>query len=165
MPHGSYRIRDAVAGDLPAILSINAESVPGVSALAPPDAAVLLEEATIARVAEEDHDVIAYVIVFASSASYAGEEFQWFLRRPGTFLYVDQVAVARRARGRGVATALYADIEAAARGRGVFTITLEVNLRPENSASMRFHGRRGFVEAGRLETRDGRLVSLMEKTA
>ena len=163
MIHGSYRIRDAVASDLPAILSINAEGVPGVSALAPRDAAALLVAATHLRVAEQGDEAVAYVIVFASHTSYDGEEFQWFRRRTGAFLYVDQVAVARLARGRGVASALYMDVEAAAGRRGLPAITLEVNLRPENPASLRFHRRRGFIEVGRLETRDGRLVSLMEK--
>ena len=163
MIHGSYRIRHAVASDLPAILRINAEGVPGVSALAPRDAAALLEAATLTRVAEEGDHVIAYVIVLASNSSYDGEEFQWFRSRPGSFLYIDQVAVARQARGRGAASALYEDIEAAAGSRGFPAITLEVNLRPENPDSLRFHGRRGFVEVGRLETRDRRLVSLMEK--
>src|SRR2546422_11600561 len=101
MIHGSYRVRDAVASDLPAILSINAEGVPGVSALAPRDAAALLVAATLLRVAEQADEAVAYVIVFASSASYDGEEFQWFRRRTGAFLYVDQVAGAPPGPGAG----------------------------------------------------------------
>src|SRR5437867_7516833 len=137
MIHGSYRIRDAVAGDLPAILSINAEGVPGVSALAPRDTAALLEAATLFRIAEDGERAIAYVIVFASNASYDGEEFQWLRRRPGAFLYIDQVAVARQARGRGVASALHEAIEAAARRLGLPALTLEVTLRPETPTSRR----------------------------
>ena len=70
MIHGSYRVRDAVASDLPAILSINAEGVPGVSALAPRDAAALLVAATLLRVAEQGDEAVAYVIVFASHTSH-----------------------------------------------------------------------------------------------
>ena len=89
MSHGPYRIRDAVTGDLPAILAINAESVPGVSALTPPESAVLLEEATCLRVADEGRDVIAYVIVFASdprrcASTVAAGSSKQGASRPGT---------------------------------------------------------------------------------
>jgi len=157
------RIRDAAPGDLPAILAINAEAVPGVGALSPREATFLLESATLLRVAEAGDRTLAYLIGFASETSYDGEELRWFQRRSGSFLYIDQVAVAAEARGRGVASELYADLESTARSRGHAAITLEVNLRPENAVSLRFHACQGFAEVGRLETRDGRLVSLMEK--
>ena len=157
------RIRDAGREDLPAILEINREGAPGVGRLDLSEATGLLERSTFLRVAEDGSGVTGYVIVFASGTPYDGEEYLWFGRRPGDFLYVDQVAVARIARGRGVASALYADVERAARERGLLTIACEVNLRPENLASLRFHARQGFLEVGTLETRDGRLVSLLEK--
>ncbi len=157
------RIRDAGREDLPAILEINREGAPGVSALALTEAASLLARSTFLRVAEDGSGVTGYVIVFASGTPYEGEEYLWFGRRSGDFLYVDQIAVARNARGRGVASGLYADVERAARDRGLATIACEVNLRPENPASLRFHARQGFLEVGRLETRDGMLVSLLEK--
>jgi len=157
------RIRAATREDLPAILEINREGAPGVSALDLSEATGLLARSTFLRVAEDGSGVTGYVIVFASGTPYDGEEYLWFGRRSRDFLYVDQVAVARNARGRGVASALYADVERAARDRGLATIVCEVNLRPENPASLRFHARQGYLEVGRLETRDGMLVSLLEK--
>src|SRR5258705_101029 len=161
--HVPWRVRDAGRRDLPAILAINGEGVPDVSRLSPRNAEDLLEAATLLRVAGAADRIVAYVIAFASEAEYDGEEFQWFRLRSESFLYVDQVAVAASERGRGVASALYADVERVTRGRGLAAITLEVNLRPENPASLGFHLRHGFVEVGRLETRDGRRVCLMEK--
>ncbi len=61
----------------------------------------------------------------------------------------------------GVASALYADVAGAARERGISVLACEVNLKPENPISLRFHARQGFVEIGTLGTRDGRIVSLM----
>ena len=41
--------------------------------------------------------------------------------------------------------------------------TLEVNVKPLNEGSLRFHAREGFVEVSQLETRPGKIVSLMVK--
>ena len=160
------RIRDARPEDAPAILAINADGVPGVSALTRETLADLLERATCFRVAETGHGLAGYVILFAADAAYDGEEFLWFQGRLAAgriapFLYIDQVAVAGRTRRSGVATTLYDDVANAARLRGLSLLTCEVNLRPENPASIRFHHRNGFREIGTLETRDGRRVSLL----
>jgi predicted GNAT superfamily acetyltransferase len=40
---------------------------------------------------------------------------------------------------------------------------LEVNTRPRNEGSLRFHAREGFVQMEELETRPGKMVSLMVK--
>ena len=156
-------IRSARAADSYAILSINRDGVPGVGALAPPDVAFYHDRSTLFRVAEERGQVVAYVVIFDSRAAYDGEEYLWFRNRYDAFLYIDQVAVAREARGRGVAAALYDDVEKAARASATPTLVCEVNLEPDNPPSHRFHRRRGFLEVGRLRSGDGRLVSLLEK--
>ena len=46
--------------------------------------------------------------------------------------------------------------------RNVTWLTCGVNLRPPNAESLRFHAAIGFGEVGRLETRDGLLVSLQQ---
>ena len=67
------------------------------------------------------------------------------------------------ARRRGVARALYADVEAFALERGA-AVTCEVNVLPPNPASMEAHGRLGFVEVGRLEHEPGaKVVAMMRK--
>jgi len=38
-----------------------------------------------------------------------------------------------------------------------------VNVQPPNEGSLRFHAREGFVEVAQLETRPGKIVSLMAK--
>ena len=157
------RLRPADRADRKAILAINREGRPGVAPLRPADIDRFLEIASFFRVAVGSDGVIAYVIALDSGADYDGEEFLWFRGRYPVFLYVDQVAVAARARGRRAATVLYAGLEEFACRRGTPLLTLEVNLRPMNEPSIVFHDRRGFSEADRLETADGRLVSLRVK--
>jgi len=66
--------------------------------------------------------------------------------------------------GTGVASTLYADLEGFAAERGSPLLALEINLRPENRPSLVFHERHRFLEIGRLETADGRLVSLRTRS-
>jgi predicted GNAT superfamily acetyltransferase len=155
--------RAATRLDAPAILSINRDGVPGVSPLAPSDVERFLAISPFFRVVERA-SIVGYLIGIGSDADYDGEEFLWFRGRFADFVYVDQVAVARDARGTGVATLLYADLERFAIARRSPRLALEVNLRPENRPSLAFHDRLGFAEIGRLETADGRLVSLRSKS-
>ena len=162
-PDPGLRLRAAGGADGPAILAINREGAPGVALLGERDVGRFLEMSPFFRVAERAGEVVAYLIGLGSNADYDGEEFLWFRSRHGGFVYVDQVAVAERARGLGAASALYGDLEQFALERGTPLLALEVNLRPENRPSLRFHDRMGFAEIGRLETSDGRLVSLRLK--
>jgi predicted GNAT superfamily acetyltransferase len=158
-----FEVRAATRADGPGILAINAQGVPGVGALGPSDVETFLRLADWFRVAERPAALAAYLIALHSGAAYDGEEFLWFRSRFPEFVYVDQVAVAQEARGQGAASALYDDLEEFAAGRGIHRLALEVNLRPENRPSIAFHDRLGFSEVGRLETADGRLVSLRLK--
>jgi predicted GNAT superfamily acetyltransferase len=86
--------------------------------------------------------------------------YRWFSVRYDDFVYLDRVAVAADHRGCGIGSRLYEEVER--RTRAVW-FTLEVNLRPRNDGSLRFHARKGFVEVGQQETDYGALVSLMAK--
>jgi uncharacterized protein len=137
--------------------------MPGVGELKQAEIDDCFARATLFRVAERDLEVCAYLLALAPGFDAIGDEYAWFSDRSIDFLYVDQIAVATRARGLGVGTALYADVEREARARGLARITCDVNLRPMNPESLAFHARHGFREVGRMEVRDGRFVALLEK--
>jgi uncharacterized protein len=164
VPGGAgFTLRRARPVDRDRILAINAQGAPGVSVLNPGEIERLFRLSIWFRVAERSSALAAYLIALRSGSDYDGEEYLWFMKRLPEFLYVDQVAVATDARGGGVGSALYDDLESFAAGQGIHHLTLEVNLRPENLPSLSFHDRRGFREIDRLETIDGRLVSLRMK--
>ena len=156
-------IRAARAADRAAIERVNREGQPGVNALSGEEIDACLARATHFRVAEAAGEVCGYLLAFGAGFAAIGDEYAWFAARHAAFLYVDQVAVARSAWGKGVAAALYADLERAARARSDTHLVCEVNLRPPNPRSQAFHAKQGFREAGRLEVSDGRFVVLLER--
>lgn len=156
-------VRLATAADLFAVAAINAEAGAAVSPLRIGDLTTMKRSATRFWVAEVGGHVAAYLVAFAAAADAPGDEFRWFAARSRDFLYLDQVAVAAAWRRRGLGARLYAKGARWASARGLTALTCEVNLRPENLPSLRFHLRQGFQEVGRMHTIDGRLVSLQSK--
>jgi predicted GNAT superfamily acetyltransferase len=157
------RIRDVGPGDSDAIFRINADALPGVAVLTPEYFEQLMSACAMFRLIEVKEQVAGYLCAMNRYAAYDGEEFQWFHEHfLGDFLYIDQVAVWRHYRGRGLGRALYDDLEHHAHRNGIDTLVCEVNREPFNVASQSFHQQRGFSEVGRMETH-GVLVSLLAK--
>jgi predicted GNAT superfamily acetyltransferase len=159
----SLSIRNAATADCAAILAINEAGQPGVTPFEPGEVERCIARATYFRVAEDDGQVIGYLLAFGAGFPSIGDEYAWFSARHPKFLYVDQIAVAASAWRGGVGSALYADLTREAAARGIPRLTCEVNLRPANPRSRAFHRARGFAEVGQLEVSDGRFVSLLER--
>ncbi|HET6577648.1 MAG TPA: GNAT family N-acetyltransferase [Gemmatimonadales bacterium] len=156
-------IRDAAWDDLPRVAAINTAAAPGVSVLTLNELEDLWHRASVFWVAGDTNEAAAYLFGFTATAEYDGEEFGWFRARETGFLHIDQVAVAVWARRAGLGRALYAHAARSAQERALTRLTCGVNLRPPNPESLRFHVAVGFHEVGRLETREGCLVSLRER--
>ena len=153
-------VRDVAAADLDAIHAINEAGTPGVASESPAQLAAILRVSCIALAAEVDNNIVGFCLVLAPGADYDSVNYAWFSARYEDFVYLDRVAVAPAHRGAGIGGLLYDEVERRTRAAW---FTLEVNLRPRNDGSLRFHARRGFVEVGQQETDYGALVSLMAK--
>jgi predicted GNAT superfamily acetyltransferase len=105
----------------------------------------------------------AFMLLLDQTADYDSPNYRWFHARYGRFAYVDRVAVAPAARGRGLARRLYAGAFAAASGHG--RIMAEVNIEPPNPASDALHAALGFREVGRAVIHGGaKTVRYLERT-
>jgi len=154
-------VRDLRAGDLAVVTAINNANVPAVGAADEDKLARLLDQATIALAATDDDDIpVGFCLVLGPGADYDSVNYRWFAARYADFAYLDRVAVDEAARNRGIGAALYAEVE---RRADAPWLLLEVNLRPRNDGSLRFHHRLGFVEVGQQETDYGVLVSMLAK--
>ena len=153
-------IRDLTTDDVPAITAINNANVPAVGEADSAKLARLLAESSIALAAELDGAVVGFCLVLPPGTDYASPNYRWFSERYDDFAYLDRVTVDEAQRSKGIGAALYAEVEQ----RIVAPwFLLEVNLRPRNDGSLRFHARLGFVEVGQQETDYGTLVSLLAK--
>lgn len=111
----------------------------------------------------EHSNLAGFVLAMTPEVPYWSSNFKWFRERSDDFVYVDRIAVSSWFRKRGIASRLYADVERYARSLGAARITLEVNVRPRNDASLAFHERMGFVALDERETEYGSRVVMMEK--
>ncbi len=148
------RVRDASEADLPALQALNAAAVPHVNDVPVTQLAWFLKHAASVRLAEEARRTVGFLVALDPETDYASPNFRWFQARYPRFRYVDRVVVAEAARGRGVGRALYEDLVRRAPA-GATLIACEVNLRPPNPGSLRFHRGLGFREVGRQSTDGG----------
>lgn len=144
-------------GDLPAVLDLNQREVPKVGPLTLPALRDLVAMCDLALLAEDADGLLGMVLALAPGAAYGSPNYGFFESRGTDHLYVDRVAVADRARRRGVASTLYAAVEERARATGRVEVTCEVNVVPRNEVSLRFHAARGFVEVGQQDVDDHRV--------
>lgn len=108
-------------------------------------------------------DAEAVLIALDQDARYDSPNFLWFQTRYARFVYVDRIVVAPSVRSRGHARLLYADLFARSVPAGHDLVACEVNAEPPNPASTAFHDALGFVEVGRGEVPDGKVVRYLTR--
>lgn len=156
-------IRPASHEDFAEILHLNAEWEHVTSPLTADGLAGLHAHAEYHRVGESDSRVVAFLLALGPGAPYESPNYRWFDSRPGPFLYIDRIVIARDHQRSGIGGALYDDVVAFARERGIERLVCEVDIEPLNAVSDAFHARRGFVEVGTQWVGDGaKRVSLRE---
>lgn len=155
------RIDDAVREDLSRIRHLNEAEIPHVNSVSEEGFLWFLENADHFRVCRDGDLLAGFLIGFLPGRPYDSLNYTWFERNYRSFFYVDRVVVAPDARGLGVGRLLYEDFANAGRGKAE-RLTCEVNIRPSNEGSLRFHHAFGFEEVGRQETEGGaKEVSLL----
>ncbi len=110
--------------------------------------------ATYFRVASNGDELAAFLIGLRPGTRYASPNYRWFCEKYGDFAYIDRVAVSSTARRHGLAARLYDDF-ARAVPASVGLMTCEVNIKPPNEVSMRFHENLGFHRVGSLRSDGG----------
>jgi uncharacterized protein len=150
-------LRPITGADHDGVLDLNERHVELLSPLDEVRLAELLAVADNASVIVADGAFAGFVITFAAGSAYDGENFGWFSERYDDFCYLDRVVIDETYRRRGLASAVYDELESSC-GRPLFA--LEVNLDPPNEASLAFHRARGYTEVGQRLS-GGHLVSML----
>ncbi len=156
-------LRAVELGDLALVRTINQAAFPHVNSQSLADLDWFRVRAPYFKVAVRHDTPVAFLIALLPNIEYDSPNVQWFKRHRDRFVYVDRIVVAQPGRGLGIGQRLYRDLEDFTRPVAPI-MTCEVNLRPPNPDSLRFHRQFGFVEVGRQETEGGaKEVVLMEK--
>jgi predicted GNAT superfamily acetyltransferase len=137
----------------PAVLHLNNEHAAELSWLEPDRLSVLIGRAFYAR---RIGNLEAFLLAFDQAADYDSPNFLWFRERYRRFVYVDRIAVAKSARGRGHARRLYEHLFSRAVEAGHAIVACEVNSDPPNPASDAFHAALGFQEVGQAALHGGK---------
>jgi hypothetical protein len=155
-PEGLHR----TTGLLDDLLALNNRSAAETSLL---DTAGLEHMVAEAFVALHVPGAQALLVAFDEQADYDSPNFRWFKDRHERFVYIDRIIVDERARGQGLARALYGQLFDLARGAGHTIVGCEVNAMPPNPGSDAFHASLGFVEAGRAALNPGKTVRYLTR--
>lgn len=128
------------------ILGLNTEFVHWLSPLDQAGLTTLLTQVDYARQIE---DGLGVLLGFSSDTTYDTTHghkcLTWLRARFTRFFYIDRVIIDPGAHGQGLARALYADFEQAARRADSPRLVCEVNTAPiDNPRSHRFHQALGF---------------------
>ena len=157
------QITDVTETDLTTVLALNESSTPHVNNIDLDMMRWFAANAFYFRIARIEERLAGFLIGLRPGLEYGSENYRWFCDNYADFGYIDRVAVAMSARRRGVASHLYDDFAATLKG-AVPILTCEVNIRPSNESSMRYHETHGFVQVATQETEGGKKkVALMEK--
>lgn len=155
------KIQHIAESDLPYILELNKAAIPTVNLLNELEIRTLFSEAEYFHSLCINQKMIGFLIALGPGAIYDSPNFRWFELRYDQFLYVDRIVIDPIHQGHGYGRMLYDNLRELI-GQKFPRITCEVNLRPKNATSLRFHQRYGFRQVGVQETEGGaKQVSLM----
>ena len=155
------KIKPSTEIDLPHILELNKAAIPAVNLLSEQEIQNLFSQAEYFHSLWLNKEVIGFLIGLGPGAIYDSPNYRWFELRYDRFLYIDRIVIDPTHQGLGYGRLFYDNLREFT-GKTFPKITCEVNLRPKNATSLRFHQRYGFRQVGVQETEGGaKQVSLM----
>lgn len=159
----TYRIRDIDLQSIAVVHDLNEQALPHVNSVTRRYLRDQVANNSYFRAVYHAGEPVAFLLAMNEASDYDSVNFLWFRDRYPRFVYIDRVVVDPAHRRAGLGASLYDDLIHWARGRSPL-LACEVNLRPPNEPSTRFHRKRGFTPVGTQETDGGRkTVSLMVK--
>jgi len=164
-------IREYRPEDLEAVHAINQAEVPAVGEETADALAHIASQCCVALTVEVADGtgavpaIAGFTFVLPPRADYSSLNYTWFGERYDEFIYLDRVAIAPAFQRRGIGRMVYDEVQR--RGAEAWptanVLALEVNLKPRNDTSLAFHASLGFVEVGRREGDDDKVVSMQIK--
>lgn len=161
----SVVIREIQDSEADWLHALNEACLPAVNQLSHEKLWTLVGKTAATRVAEVDGEPMGVAMTLFPGIEHDSMNYLWFDGRMDDFLYLDRIMVSDKARGLGIGKALYDDVfSIAAKMPGINAVTCEVNLKPFNGGSLKFHAGLGFLTVGEQDTEGGKkAVSLLRR--
>ena len=146
----NYKIEQATKNDLKSILSLNQESIPAVSSSNLEMMKHFLIICDYFKICKINGEIIGFLNALLPSKDYNSEHYKWFNDRYESFIYVDRIIINKSYQNQGYGTVFYDDLINSIENKPL-DIACEINTKPYNNQSIRFHKKYGFKEVGRKD--------------
>lgn len=157
----SLQVRKVDSVNVSTIHSMNEHALPHVNSMPLDYFHAQVDSDSYFRAVYAGGRPVAFLLAMSEAADYDSLNFLWFRGHYDRFVYIDRVVVDPSHRRHGHGLALYKDLTEWSAGRTP-RLACEVNIRPPNEPSMRFHRGQDFIPVGTQDTDGGRkTVSLM----
>ena len=156
-----HKIISARLVDLEFVLDLNQKNTPAVSDSSFEMMSYFLKVSEYFRILTVGEKPVGFLIALMPGKDYTSENYRWFHMKYKSFIYIDRVVISEKYQGRGYGKLFYNDLQHFSKGR-VLNLACEVNTRPMNLQSIKFHDKFGFYKVGTQETENGKKkVSLL----
>ncbi|OJJ10825.1 GNAT family N-acetyltransferase [Alphaproteobacteria bacterium AO1-B] len=152
-------VRPFRPGDLSHLLPLNNAAVPAVNELSAEELLDLIGQSLVCLVAEVDEEPVGFLLSISDGADYGSANYRWLSENVSNFSYTDRICVDETRRGLKIGEKLYNALFDQLKDTGR-SFVCEVNSRPPNPGSLRFHQRLGFQEIGTADHGEKAVVFL-----
>lgn len=156
-------IRDVVADDAEALLTLNNQAVPAVNSHDAESFSELLAMANRSWVVDDGGRIGGMLVAFTPGAKYESLNYRRLSRRYDDFAYVDRIVIAPTHRRLGLAGQLYDRLADHAADLGHRRLLCEVNVEPPNPQSIAFHEASGWQAIEDHQHGPGKVVRFFER--
>ena len=146
----NYKIEQATKDDLKSILFLNQYSIPAVSSSNLEIMKHFLIICDYFKVCKINGEIIGFLNALLPSKDYKSEHYKWFNDRYESFIYVDRIILNKSYQNQGYGTVYYDDLKKLIENK-LLDIACEINTKPYNKQSIRFHKKYGFKEVGKKD--------------
>ena len=154
------RIEQATKDDLEFILSLNEDSIPAVSSSNLEMMEHFLAISDYFKVCKINGKSIGFLLALLPGRDYNSEHYLWFNDQYKSFIYVDRIIINKSYQNQGYGTIFYDDLINSTKSKSM-DIVCEINIKPYNEKSIKFHEKYGFNEVGRKDVDSNKSVIYM----
>ena len=154
------RIEQATKDDLEFILYLNQESVPAVSNSDIEMMDHFLAISDYFKVCKINGKSIGFLLALLPGRDYNSEHYLRFNDQYKSFIYVDRIIFNKSYQNQGYGTIFYNDLLNSTKNKSL-DIACEINIKPYNEKSIKFHKKYGFNEVGRKDIDSNKSVIYM----